>query len=167
MKTKICNKCKVEKELNEINFNISKTTKWWFRWTCKICKHKIYEFRKTLTKSQINKYIRLRKIVNGIKSRLNFIKYKKSERHKFIKLNDKHKRRQYMRTSDGSVTQTALDDLLLRQSCLCNVCENNISNRSDRHLDHIYPLSRWWLHTLINLQWLCVTCNLKKWNRLL
>lgn len=92
--------------------------------------------------------------------------YKKSDKYKLYKVNDKHKRRQIEQYSDNSVTQESLDDMLLTQNSLCNICKCNIENRSSRHLDHIYPISRWWLHTITNLQWLCVTCNLSKSNKL-
>jgi 5-methylcytosine-specific restriction endonuclease McrA len=45
---------------------------------------------------------------------------------------------------------------------MCNYCLKDIILREDRHLDHIFPLSKWWLHTINNLQWLCVKCNLSK-----
>lgn len=167
MKTKICNKCNVEKELSIDNFYASNTTKGWWRNTCIECKRKRYEFIKNLSKEEYKLYVKECAEIRKEKSRLHHIEYKKSERHKLNKLNDKHKRRQYTKHSDWTVTQTALDNLLLNQGCLCNVCEKNIANRSDRHLDHVYPLSRGWLHTISNLQWLCVKCNLKKWNRLL
>lgn len=66
---------------------------------------------------------------------------------------------------DNTVTQENLNILLDNQNNNCIYCKCDISNNSSRHLDHIYPLSKWWLHTISNLQWLCIQCNLRKSNR--
>ena len=49
---------------------------------------------------------------------------------------------------------------------MCVYCGINISSRSERHLDHIVPLSKSGSHTIGNVQWTCVACNLLKSNKL-
>jgi len=70
-------------------------------------------------------------------------------------------------TSDWSITLKWLENILISQQYLCSMCWKNITNRKDRHLDHIYPLSKWWVDTIKNVQWLCVKCNLSKWDKIL
>ena len=150
---KTCTKCLLE-------LDISKFSKW--RSRCKKCsaEDKADYLSRNPTKTR-EYYIR-----NQNKLLEYSREYKKSDKYKLYKKNDKHKRRQLEQYSDNSVTQESLDDMLLNQNSLCNVCKCNIESRSSRHLDHIYPISRWWLHTISNLQWLCITCNLSKSNKL-
>lgn len=145
MKYKICTKCWLEKSIQDFH----KSWKWKYHTRCKPCKILYYSENK-------EKY--------NIKMR----EWSKTEKWRIVDWNKKHRRRELIkRWNDLTVTQEALDDMLLMQNSLCNNCKVNIENRSERHLDHIYPLSRWWLHTITNLQWLCVMCNLKKWSSVL
>jgi 5-methylcytosine-specific restriction endonuclease McrA len=29
-------------------------------------------------------------------------------------------------------------------------------------MDHVMPLSKWWINSIFNIQWLCASCNMKK-----
>jgi hypothetical protein len=140
METKICTRCWLEKPIKDFH-----KSWWWRRHTkCKPCKILYY----TENKEEYNN---------------KRMEYRKTEKWRLVKLNERHRRRQMIKTTnDWSVTQYSLDDMLDSQKWLCNICWCNIQNREDRHLDHIYPLSKWWLHTISNLQWLCVKCNLSK-----
>lgn len=165
MTIKTCTKCLLELDIS----NFSPLIRWWHKPRCKSCQRQYYYdnkesikvYRKEYSKTYIpsNEVLERRRLRNRL--------YKQTEKYKLYKHNDKHKRRQLVKYSDNSVTQESLDDMLLTQNSLCNICKCHIEPRSSRHLDHIYPISRWWLHTISNLQWLCVSCNLSKSNKLI
>ncbi len=95
-------------------------------------------------------------------------KWSKSERWKYLRVIKEARRRWRKKsTSDWSITQEWLDNILKLQNYLCPMCWKNITNRKDRHLDHIYPLSKGGIDSITNVQWLCVKCNLSKWNKIL
>jgi len=58
----------------------------------------------------------------------------------------------------------AIEKLLMKQSFECAECWKDLSDRNKRHLNHIKPLAKWWIHWIDNLQWLCIKCNLEKWD---
>ena len=77
------------------------------------------------------------------------------------------KRRALKRTTeDWSITIDSTTEMLDNQWWVCNYCWIDIMDRRERHLDHIYPLSKWWTHTLDNVQWLCCSCNMEKWDKI-
>lgn len=65
------------------------------------------------------------------------------------------------KVSDGTITNTALVELYKNQEGLCGYCSCDLESTT-RHLDHIVPLSRGGLHTLVNVHWTCAECNLSK-----
>ena len=65
-------------------------------------------------------------------------------------------------TSDWTINIEATTELLDKQWWVCNYCGIDIIDRTSRHLDHIYPLSKWGTHSIDNVQWLCCKCNLIK-----
>jgi len=69
-------------------------------------------------------------------------------------------------SDNGTIKPESLDKLLEAQNYKCNLCQKNIVPRGDRHLDHIIPISKGGKHILDNVQWLCVSCNVKKYNKL-
>lgn len=77
----------------------------------------------------------------------------------------KHKQRA---VSDNTITRTALKELLVKQNYKCNYCWCNldINIKYSVHIDHIIPISKWWLNSLSNIQYLCSKCNLSKWNNI-
>lgn len=66
---------------------------------------------------------------------------------------------------DWSITVEAINQMLIDQNWLCNICKCDLSKWFDR--DHIIPLSKWWHHALNNIQLLCWFCNWSKWDRIL
>jgi len=48
----------------------------------------------------------------------------------------------------------------LLQDHLCPYCQNDLGDNP--HADHIYPVSRGGLSTLVNMVYVCATCNIKK-----
>ena len=164
MTIKTCTKCLLELDIS----NFSPLIRWWHKPRCKSCQLQYYYDNREYICNQ-SKIYRENNKDKILPKRREYTKlYRKTPAGKLSKLNYKHRRRQLIKTtSDNTVTQETLDDMLLTQNSLCNICKCNIESRSSRHLDHVYPLSRWWLHTISNLQWLCISCNLSKSNKLI
>ena len=57
-----------------------------------------------------------------------------------------------------------LELLLKGQNYKCAQCDLDIRDRDRRHLDHIEPIFKGWAHSIDNLQWLCIACNMIKWD---
>lgn len=73
-----------------------------------------------------------------------------------------HKRRvAKMGLGSASITPQALVEIFTSQKRRCAMCRINLT-RSERHLDHIVPLSRGGDHDRRNVQFLCRPCNLSK-----
>lgn len=93
-------------------------------------------------------------------------KYRKTEQWIIgIKIRNHKYRAQKISTYDWTITKQFIKWLLINQKYKCNIC--SISIKDKYHIDHIYPLSKWWLHTASNIQILCRHCNLCKWNKIL
>lgn len=69
-------------------------------------------------------------------------------------------------TSDNSITNQSIIDLLKRQNFHCAICNCYLTYDKKRHLDHIIPLSKGGKHILSNVQWTCQHCNLVKHNKI-
>ena len=76
-------------------------------------------------------------------------------------------------TDDWTINYKNTQSLLKKQNNKCNMCwcELNLSYWITRkidwkHIDHIIPLSKWWRHSIDNIQWLCYKCNMSKSNKL-
>lgn len=148
---KKCTRCNIEK----INNNFRKDIKWklWTRSICKECESEYLSNRYNNNK----KYILLQQKEY----------YNTSENRRYTKKLDRAKRRAVINSmSDNSITIIFLKNLLEKQNNKCNYCWKNISEHTSRHLDHIIPLSKWWIHSISNVQWLCCRCNLKKWSKI-
>lgn len=63
-------------------------------------------------------------------------------------------------TSDGSVTECSILNMLSSQNEKCIFCKDIISHNF--HIDHIIPLCKNGFHSIDNMQLLCPTCNLSK-----
>ena len=108
-------------------------------------------------------------------------KYNKSDKHKELqkeylktdkwKLNQKnytHRRRQIIKTTDDkTVTLEFINNLIILQKWECKWCKEKLIKKwkVNYHIDHIIPISKWWLHTASNIQLLCKNCNSSKNNR--
>ena len=94
-------------------------------------------------------------------------KWKSTERWKEICIIKEWRRRSNKKSSsDWTVTIEATQELFDSQWWVCKYCGLDlIANK--KHLDHIIPLSKWWPHSIYNLQRLCVQCNLRKSNKII
>lgn len=77
------------------------------------------------------------------------------------------KRRARIKNSyiDWSITEKAINEMYISQKWLCKICNCDISKWFER--DHIIPLSKWWSHTILNIQLLCKFCNRSKRDKIL
>lgn len=75
----------------------------------------------------------------------------------------KHKTRA---VTDWTINTKSLKELMKNQNseCVMCKCELDIEIKYSVHLDHIIPISKWWLNTIWNVQYLCSKCNLSKSN---
>jgi len=126
---------------------------------------KYREINKVILKEQIRKYYIKNK--KKIRSYLNEWQkeYRKTEKWKASMKVANSKRRNLVRaTNDKTITTKSLIDLLIKQNRKCILCkiELDLTIRNTVHLDHIIPISKWWHHSLKNVQWLCKKCNLIK-----
>jgi len=148
---KVCSKCNIKKDLS----NYCKDKNWlnWVRSVCKKCGSIWNKERYINKKDEI---------------REKQISYKKTEDWKeLIRLSKSKRRANIKNTSDNTITLKNTKELLEKQDYKCNFCKIDIKDRSIRHLDHIYPLSKWWIHSINNVQWLCCKCNLEKYNKII
>lgn len=91
------------------------------------------------------------------------------EKQKQYRLNNKDKilskqrnRRSRIAGNIGKHTEKEIIELLKKQNYRCANCLHCIKERKNRHLDHIMPISLGGRNDIVNLQWLCVKCNLNK-----
>lgn len=71
-------------------------------------------------------------------------------------------RRARKREAEGHHTADDIVRLLERQNFKCSECRASIREKTNRHVDHIIPLSRGGSNWPSNLQMLCAKCNLHK-----
>ena len=96
--------------------------------------------------------------------------YKQTESCKISKRNYLNKRRFLKKiSSDGTIPlrysyplTSELNQLIVSQNYKCKYCDCHLTLDTNTHLDHIVPLSRGGIHSIVNVQWLCSSCNLKK-----
>lgn len=72
-------------------------------------------------------------------------------------------RRARKREAEGFHTDADIKAILEKQHGLCNYCQADLSVVG-HHVDHIVALSKGGSNWPSNLQCLCPTCNLRKWN---
>ena len=142
---KICSKCWEEKDISM--FYRSKSVKSWIDNPCKECRD-----------------IKKREYYLSNKDKWkNCWKYIPTEKNRERNRIQRAKRRALVKTiDDRTITYKSTQEILLKQNNKCVYCSLDITNRDSRHLDHIHPISKWWPHSINNVQWLCCRCNLKK-----
>ena len=87
------------------------------------------------------------------------------QNHQEIYRNYQRKRRALKKNQIGYVPYNIKQILIDIQNYQCHYCQLNL-NENKYHLDHWIPLSKGGLHDIYNLQLLCISCNLKKYNKL-
>ena len=117
-------------------------------------KHKQYQ------KKYQDKYQPKRREENKVHKHEYYKKYYEKNKQKFV---DNRVKRKYsiLELNDHTITTDGLDYLLEYQKTKCNICKCDL-RRVKKNLDHIIPLSKWWLHSIFNVQWLCERCNKSK-----
>jgi len=151
---KTCSQCGTCKNIDF--FYKNKKWKHWVEWKCKECRNlqkaEYYKQYYDKHKEKFKEYSR---------------EYFKSDTWKMVAINRTNKRRGLIKNRrDWSCSTNSLKDLLIKQSYECCICNKDIIQHKSRHLDHIIPLSKWGQHTISNMQWLCIKCNLHKSDRL-
>lgn len=148
---KTCSKCTITKSISEY----CKEKKWlyWVRSVCKKC----------WSNWNRNRYINNREsILENKKNWDQSIKWKE-----LYRLYRSKKRALIRTTSDWTINYSSTIKILECQDYKCSYCWIDIYDRESRHLDHIHPLSKWWIHSIKNVQWLCCKCNLEKSDKII
>ena len=147
---KICWKCGILKNISEYYQD-----KKWLNWLRSVCKSCWTIYNKNRYENKKNEIRQKQKEYDKTESRREIYRLARSKRRASIK-----------NTSDNTIILTNTKKLLKIQNYKCNYCWKDISEHTSRHLDHITPLSKWWIHSINNVQWLCCKCNLKKGNKI-
>jgi len=154
--TKICSKCKTEKELSF--FSNAKTGKYGKRAYCKNCAKVLKTMWDNKNRDKISTQCKDWKKNNKQRQEQHNIKYQCSIKGIINKKNMRQRRRSL--TKQGDVTNIQL--LELQQNAkVCYWCKCLLKNVKV-HIDHYVPLSKGGLHTLSNLVVSCSKCNLSK-----
>lgn len=97
-------------------------------------------------------------------------KYKSSEKGKIARATYNRKRTENVTAySDGTISRKTLTNLLEEQEFKCAYCDCELNKNIpfSVHLDHITLISKGGHHSLHNVVWSCVKCNLSKSNSLI
>lgn len=190
---KHCARCKVYKSFLE--FHKSKKYKDWLRCSCKECYKKeriknadkiaeqkrwYYLRNKERLLKRDSEYRAKNKNKKSLyhqnwyeqnKERVLILQkeYYKKEDAKMLAQSRRNKRRALLsNVRIEKISKEFLKTLFESQDKKCNICSTylNFDIKYSVHLDHIIPISKWWKHIKTNLQYLCSTCNLKKWSKI-
>lgn len=164
--TKQCSRCKIDKNKNL--FWIKKRNKDWLQYICKECNNSDFREYYVSNKCKVVESIKNYRIKNIDKfkeySKIYLKKYWSSEIWKNKKriIDSKRRISKLWIKNDDTINNDSIELLLINQDNKCRYCLKDIGLSKLRHLDHIVPLSKWWLHSISNVQWTCVSCNLTK-----
>jgi len=172
---KICTLCKAEKDLSE--FGKQKGTIFGLRSACKKCHTKKAKLYADQNKEKIQDYRKLYNFENKEKLR-NQCKEYRAKNITFVKLinlnwkkenldlvriyNQNRKAKKRMQV--GKISKGIVKKLMEMQCGKCINCKTDLIN-SGHHLDHVMPINLGGMHADENLQLLCPTCNLRKYNK--
>ena len=168
---KKCSKCKEIKNISY--FSKDKRLIIWLKASCKECNKSYYNENsekkqswRDKNKEKISIYNKKYSVDNpGIKAKHN--RKWRLKNFEVRRLYSSKYRALKRTTEDWSITINNTKNILDKQWWACNICWLDIIERTSRHLDHIHPLSKWWTHTIDNVQWLCIHCNLVKSDNIL
>ena len=172
---KICTVCKAEKDLFE--FGKQKGTSTGLRSACKKCHTKKAKLYANNNKEKIQAYKKAYNFENREHIR-NQCKLYRAINTKFVKtINSKWKkenpdlvkiynqnRKAKKRFQTGQISKGIVKKLMILQNSKCTNCKTNLQE-TGHHLDHIMPIDLGGAHADENLQLLCPTCNLRKYNK--
>lgn len=172
---KTCTVCYTGKDLSE--FGKQKGTRTGLRSACKTChtaKAKLYAAN---NKEKVQSYKKLHYLENRdqILNNVKLYRNKNLDRVKAMKAQWKaansdlvrvynQNRKAKKRMQAGSISKDIVKKLMALQSGKCANCATDL-HYSGHHLDHMMPIDLGGLHTDENLQLLCPTCNLRKFNK--
>lgn len=94
-----------------------------------------------------------------VKCNIEFLRLKKLKQF----VNVRKRKNRIKNIDDGTITAKSLAVLFDKQNGKCFYCSCGLV--TNYHLDHIMPISKSGLHTLVNVQYLCQPCNNKKYNK--
>lgn len=169
-----CGKCGEWKFFEE--FVKHRRMKYGIDTTCKECTrkraNKHYEDNKEEKKKYQNewyfknrlnklKYTKEYRVKN--KDRLNewSREYEKDPRRILTRSISRVKRRSRIKSFDTDITAEFLTNLW-EETHTCEVCEKELIDKKDAHLDHIVPLCIGGEHMSYNVRYICSQCNLKR-----
>ena len=155
----ICTKCKQDLDLSF--FGKNKQHKDWYRHQCKACRKSMAAvYYKKNSKRILNRnHLWCRN--NKDKYDMWYRWYQLSQRYK---LSRKVRYGQKKTSSDWTINFITLTALKIKQENKCAICSRELVRdiKWQTELDHIKPISRWWHHTIGNVQRTCRTCNRRK-----
>ena len=172
---KTCTVCKADKDLT--NFGKQKGTSTGLRSACKKChtekvklyaasnKEKVQAYKKTHYLENRGQILNQSKLYrNENLDRVKSINAQwKRENSDLVRIyNQNRKAKKRMQT--GAISKNIVKKLMALQSGKCTNCATDLHN-SGHHLDHMMPIYLGGLHADENLQLLCPTCNLRKYNK--
>lgn len=172
---KTCTVCKTEKDLSE--FGKQKGSSTGLRSACKKChtekaklyaannKEKIQAYRKAYNfenREHIRNQCKSYRAMNAdfVKSINANWKKENSDLVKIYNQNRKAKKRMQA----GQISKGIVKKLMALQEGKCTNCKADL-HEVGHHLDHIMPIDLGGAHADENLQLLCPTCNLRKFNK--
>ena len=163
MKERQCKRCLEIKDISLFPIDIV-NWKEYIRYKCKHCRTEERRLKSNYKELKLKAYKRYyNKNKDDILKRASI--YKKTDYWKIAVLNSNTKRQRIIdNTYDWSININSLNDILIKQNYQCNICKCDL-NKNIKHIDHIKPLSKWWQHTILNIQYLCKKCNLVKSNK--
>lgn len=190
---KVCNKCNIEKDLENFNFKKdSRSGKLYRRNICISCEtdiQRIYDSRRKLKKNEyyLNNKTKINKIQKqyNSKNRNKILEYSKQyyllnrekllNKNKFYRstsegnlrhrLSEQKRRILIKQSSDNTITVESVKLKFKEQDNKCYICNVPISFeiRESYDLEHKIPLSRNGKHTISNIALSCPSCNNKKY----